>query len=356
MLLSVRNSTAALFLALMATPGVANAAATASERAAAEALFDSAIVHMQAGEYSIACPELQDSQQIDPGVGTLLYLAQCYEEQGRTASAWATFREAAYLSKRTEGGSRESVAKENADRLHKIISFLHIKVTRPYPAGMSLTRLDRFSTVPESLSEVMWTRPIPIDPGDHVFEASALNKKPWSQTITVPTASSADSGHKIELAVPQLEDTAELAVPPPPAGATPATEPESAQPSPAKEADSSLKTTGYIVGGTGIAVLIAGGMTTAMGLSLKSDMEERCPDNFCVANTPSEQLAFESDKDSLSTYGTMTTAFFIGGGVLTAVGFTLVMLGGDTPQEKVALEISPMASPGFQGLGARGTF
>ena len=355
MLFSVRNTAAALFLTLIATPTVANAAATASERAAAEALFDSAIVHMHAGEFSIACPELQDSQQIDPGVGTLLYLGQCYEEQGRMASAWATFREAAYLSRRTEGGSREAVATESADRLHKIISFLHVKVTRPYPAGMTITRLDRFSTTAENLAEVMWTRPIPIDPGEHVFEASALNKKPWSQTITVPAASSAESGHKIELVVPQLEDTAVRAVPPPPVAA-PATQPESAQPSPAKESDSGLKTVGYIVGGTGIAVLIAGGVTTAMGLSLKSDMEERCPDNFCVSNTASEQNAFESDKDSLSTYGTMTTAFFIGGGVLTAVGVTLVMVGGDGPEEKVALELSPIASPSFQGLGARGTF
>src|SRR5438132_4379169 len=70
-------------------------AQSAADKAAAEALFDQGRAAMQASDFAKACGLLERSQRIDPGIGTLLYLAECYEKHGRTASAWATFREAA---------------------------------------------------------------------------------------------------------------------------------------------------------------------------------------------------------------------------------------------------------------------
>ena len=62
-----------------------------------ELLFNEATDTMEAGDYDQACRALEESQRLDPGVGTLRYLAQCYEEQRRTASAWGIFREASAL-------------------------------------------------------------------------------------------------------------------------------------------------------------------------------------------------------------------------------------------------------------------
>ena len=59
----------------------------ASDKAAAEALFDQGVRLMKQNNFAEACPKLEESDRIDPAVGTLLYLGECYERVGKTASA-----------------------------------------------------------------------------------------------------------------------------------------------------------------------------------------------------------------------------------------------------------------------------
>src|SRR5260370_35084814 len=74
-------------------------------KATAEALFADGRRPVGAGEYAAACPQFAASQKLDPGVGTSLNLADCYERLGRWASAWAEFRSAA--SAAHSSGSRQ---------------------------------------------------------------------------------------------------------------------------------------------------------------------------------------------------------------------------------------------------------
>jgi serine/threonine-protein kinase len=45
-------------------------------------------------QYETACPKLEQSQKLDPAVGTMLYLAFCYEMTGRPGLAWRMYRAA----------------------------------------------------------------------------------------------------------------------------------------------------------------------------------------------------------------------------------------------------------------------
>src|ERR1051326_9215354 len=91
---------------LLAAP--VHAEPTASDKAAAEGLFGDARKLMEAGNYREACPKLEASQRLDPGVGTLLNLADCYEHSGRTASAWMEFLEAASAARESGSADREA--------------------------------------------------------------------------------------------------------------------------------------------------------------------------------------------------------------------------------------------------------
>src|SRR5262245_38672975 len=102
---------------VVVTVGSRAGAQTAADKAAAEALFDQGRAAMQEGDFGKACGLLERSQHIDPGVGTLLYLAECYEKSGRSASAWATFREAADAADRAKETGRARTGRDRAARL-----------------------------------------------------------------------------------------------------------------------------------------------------------------------------------------------------------------------------------------------
>lgn len=119
---------------------------------------------------------------------------------------------------------------------------------------------------------------------------------------------------------------------------------------------SSLRTVGYIVGGVGVAALIGGAVTTGMGFGLKGDLDGRCPDGRCEYTSAEDKKTFEDDQNQLQTLGTVTTALYIGGGVLAATGVTLWFLGGKNSGENVAMQLSPSLGPDLTGLIAEGRF
>src|SRR5450432_2572833 len=123
---------ATAFLSLALGPALAHA----GDAATAEALFREGRSLMEAGNYAAACPKLQESYAQDPATGTLLALGICQERAGRTASAWATYAEAATRAKRDGRADREQAAREHMAALEPKLSHLTINVD---PAAWALT-------------------------------------------------------------------------------------------------------------------------------------------------------------------------------------------------------------------------
>jgi serine/threonine-protein kinase len=157
-------------------------------------LFRLARMDMAAGRFADACPKFEDSQRLDPGVGTMLNLAFCYERLERTASAWKEYQAAAAAARGRGKGDWEAEAQAQAKRLEPFLLRVVIHVEESANGDRPEVMLDE-APFPRSL----WDQPTPVDPGRHTVRASAASRQPWSATFDV------DSGHVPRVSVPVLD-------------------------------------------------------------------------------------------------------------------------------------------------------
>lgn len=285
--------------------------AQSSNKATAEALFTEGRSLASSGKCAEAIPKFQASQKLDPGVGTLLNLAECYEQVGKTASAWAEYREAISLARLAGSKEREELATERAKALEPKLSRLAIKVTGD-ASGVTITRDG------EAVDSAELGVAIPVDPGEHVIEASAPGKQKFSQTIEV--GANADSK---AVEIPTLAAGTGDVTPPGDEGAA------------AKSDGSSQRTIGLIVGGVGLVGVAVGAVFGLQASSKWDDAKSKCDDYPYGCSSEGVSLA-----DDASSAATISTIGFIAGGVLVAGGATLFLTAGSS-DDKVSLGIGP---------------
>jgi tetratricopeptide (TPR) repeat protein len=165
----------------------AQAESSASQKAVAESLFDDGVRAMKVGHFADACPQLEESERIDSGIGTLLYLGECYEMIGRTASAWATFREAASTAQAHGETERARFGDSRADRLQAGLSKLTLRIA-PETARLSSLRVTRDNA---SIASTLFGVAMPVDPGKYHIMASADGYDSYEADVDV--AANADS-------------------------------------------------------------------------------------------------------------------------------------------------------------------
>src|SRR5262249_43347029 len=98
-----RGSELALVGLLIASPAWAD---TAAEKA-----FEEGRDLFRAGKYADACVRFEQSEQLDPQMGTLFNLAQCDEKIGKLASAIVAYRE---VVAKDNNAKRKAIAAEYA--------------------------------------------------------------------------------------------------------------------------------------------------------------------------------------------------------------------------------------------------
>src|SRR5437879_1284473 len=151
---AARLMTGAVLFAAMIAHGAPARAQSASDKAAAETLFDQGKKLLAEGKTAEACPKFAESNRLDSGIGTMLYLADCYEKSGQTASAWAQFREAAAMAAR-QSDPREKIARERAARLEPKLSKLSVSVGSGDVSGLEIKRDG------EALGKALWGIEVP---------------------------------------------------------------------------------------------------------------------------------------------------------------------------------------------------
>jgi hypothetical protein len=306
----------------------------AGNEAAAEALFVEAKKLADEGKFAEACPKFAESNRLDRGAGTLIHLGNCYEKNHQTASAWATYKEAASAAQALGRKDWEKLATQRATALEPKLAKLTIKVADP---GVEVSR---DGTV---VSQASFGVAIPVDVGPHVVEAKAAGHVPFKTTATV-----AKDGDTVEVAVPNLEKEAAAQGAPPPSTAQ---EPTPA-PAPAKtENGSSQRTIGFVVGGVGIAGVAVGAITGLMAVGKSNDAKAICPNDGSCASHDAVDAS-----DSAKSLGLLSTIGFIAGGVGLAAGAALVLTAPKEDAKAARVRVSPHAGPGGAGLTVLGVF
>jgi len=179
------------FFSLLFVAGIARDAR--ADTATAQALFDQGKKLMGEKKYSEACPKFEESQRLDPGLGTQYNLASCYELMGKTASAWSLYLDVASQAKATNQADREKKSRDAAKALEPKLSKLTIEVASP-AAGIEVKRNGQI------VGQATWGTPIPVDPGAVKVTAMAPNRKLFEKTITVDKP-----GETTTVKVPELE-------------------------------------------------------------------------------------------------------------------------------------------------------
>jgi hypothetical protein len=333
----------ACWLALSAANALAQT--SASDKAAAEALFDQGVRLMKQNSFPEACPKLEESERIDPAVGTLLYLGECYERVGKTASAWATFREAASLATTSNQADRARVAAARAQDLEPKLSRLSVELA-PEVAKIPDVTVKRGA---QRLEPSLYGTPLPIDPGEYRIEVSAPGYETWSAPIKVE-AGGASASVRVPALVkaPEGATPAPLATPPSGAPAGP-TQPPLTDHHRASSRLTTQQTIGVVAGGVGVIGIGLGSYFGIRAISKNSDAEQHCPkEGLC-----SDQTGVDLTKKARESASAANVAFAIGGG-LVALGAVLYLTGGASDADRVA--VVPVFTPGAAAASISGRF
>lgn len=267
-----------------------HAQSEAESRSLAIQLFDEAEALSSRGETAAACPKYAESYRLDPQLGALLHLADCYEKNGELASAWGSFRQADEVARKL-ADPRAELAEQRAKALEPRLTRLVIHVPRTARvSGLTVLR----DGVP--IAAALWGVPAAIDPGAHRIEARAPGRKPWRKEVAT-----SGEGAVTEVTVPDL------------ASLPAATAPERTS---AAEPGSSRRMAALAVGGLGLLGVGVGGF---FGLSAQSSSSAAEP--LCNAGDYCTQQGHDLRNSAKTKANVATVVAGAGAAALVTAGF-----------------------------------
>ncbi|HKO49853.1 MAG TPA: hypothetical protein VJV79_19115 [Polyangiaceae bacterium] len=234
---------------------VVRAQSAAESRALAIQLFDEAEALLAKQQIAQACPKYAESVRLDPQLGSLIYLAECYEKNGQLASAWGGFRDAEELAVR-RGDERQAHAHERAAALLPRLNRLVVNV----PVA---SRVHGLEVLRDGLpvAATLWGGGAAIDPGKHRIVARAPGFETWQADLEI-----VGEGTISSITVPTL-----------------ALDPVTPAPDGADTPGTTQRIAAIALGGVGIVGLGVGGFFGLSAQSSYSDSKASCnDDNVCT--------------------------------------------------------------------------
>ena len=320
------------------------AAAQGTSEKAAQRAFEDGMKLLEQGKTAEACPKLEESQRLDPAMGTQFRLAECWEKLGRTASAWALFRQVVSEAQAAGRTDRAAVSIARVTALEPRLTRILIVVAPSARVPGLIIRRDG-----AAVDEALFGHAVAVDPGSHLITATAPGKKAWEMQ------QQASSG-TVEVTIPALE----------PGNGAPAIERSTApvvdvfdapvEPSGPKRS----LVPGVVLGGVAVAGIGAGIALVMAANGKKADaaaMRFQIPYGGCNVTT----LACAELADTAGSAGTLSNAAFwtlLGSGLAAAGAVTYFLLPAPKPTSPsgAVVHVLPVVGAGELGLSATGTF
>jgi len=336
-------------LAFLVAPASAFAQESAASTAVAQSLFDEGMHATQAGRFADACPKFEESQRLDPALGTEFQLGNCYEKTGRIASAWSLFRDVEGKARLRGQQDRVDVSKGRADALESRLPRLRVEASANEAADLEITRDG------VAVGRGQWGVAVPVDAGEHVVIMSRPGRT--SAEARVRTA----EGEVAVVRVPELGSGPRVVARALPTGASAEKRDSEAPPAAAHPADkdpsSARKTIALVTAGAGIVGL---GVGTALGLAAKSRWDasnDASRSSLCTANDECgpEGQSIRSDARRTALIATVV----VGAGAAAVVTSAVLFLTApkSSPSRARALAVAPTVGPDLRpGFAVHGRF
>jgi hypothetical protein len=292
-------------LAVAASTASAQDDANSADVAAARELGIEGVRLADSGDCAGAIDRLARAEHMHHAPTTLERLGECQVKVGKIVEGTEALRRVVREALSPSAppafvGAQDRARQMLADAKPKI-ALLKIAVAAPHDAEFSL-KVDG-EAVP--LANLNANRP--MDPGEHVIEASGPRLLPARAKVKL--AEGGSDSVALTLQIDPNAPPVPVATPPGGIGGSVGAPPNG------EHGGSSNHTAAYVAFGVGGAALVVGAAFGVAALSAQSNLQTACPGKVCPA---SEQNSLDSAK----TKGTISTIGFAVGGVGVALGVT----------------------------------
>lgn len=246
--------------ALAVTWGVAMTGAAEELEERARELFLEGREELQRGDVESGCKKLLESHLLAPtALGPLLNVADCDERAGRLATAWQRFNHATSLGE--PGDHRVEFAEKRAAALEPRVPRVMLELPPGAPEGTRVTRDG------EPFDDALG-QPMMLDPGTHRFVVRAPGHRDHAFDLVLTPGS---SQRRVAELGPLVGASPPPAPPPPPPPILPDADP-------APPGMSGQAVAGWVVGGVGVAALLAGVVTGILVAVHAGTYDDHCDD------------------------------------------------------------------------------